>query len=129
MIKEYVLVPSDLVVAIRALRAHGTLVHVVVCVASEAIRAGRCVEQWLHMTCAALRTRVRAIERVTRVPRMFKPHLWPRRRCMATFTLLAEMAIVLIVFLVTRHTGHVEPVGKRVRAVARGAILLRVGPV
>lgn len=48
---------------------------------------------------------------------------------MTTLALFAEMTVMFVVILVTRHTGHVEPVGKRVGAVARIAILLRVGTV
>lgn len=77
MIEEHSLIPRDLVVAVCTLHSHRTLVHVIIFVATETVRAGRCVEQRRHVTCAAFRTRVSAVECVTSVPCVLEPHFRP----------------------------------------------------
>ena len=126
MVEKDLVLPGVFVVAVCTRCSQRAVVSIVFFVAGQAVSGQRRIENGLDMAGRAFDVRVRAVEGVAGVQGMIELHLGPSDTHMARLALPAEMALVVVVFLVTSDALHGELVRKRIVAMASVAVLLRM---
>lgn len=124
VIEEDVVLPRRLVVAVLAGRAERTVVCIVVLVAGQAVGSQHHLEYRLDVAGRALGVRVSSVQSMAGVDGMIKAHLGPSGTHVAGLALLAEMPVVVVVFLMTTDAAYGELVREGVVAMTGIALLL-----
>ena len=124
VIEENVVLPGQLIVAVRAGGAERAVVGIVVFMAGQAIRGECDFENGLDVAGRALDFRVSAKQSVPGVDVMVEMDLRPTGTRVAGLARFAEVTLVVVVFTVTADAFHRELVRERVLAMAGVALLL-----
>ena len=113
MVEENVILPGVLVVAIETLRPLRSLVGIFVFVARQAVGLQSDIENWFKMAGEAFERLVRASQCIAGSGVMVEAGILPKIVFMTGATIVAEMAVVIVIFQVTAHTRDIEFVRER----------------
>jgi len=126
MIEPRCFFPGRLRVTVLALVTLLALVHFIFKMARGTGGAWRCIEYWFNVTIDAVNRFMRTVQHEFGVPVMLEASRRPLVIGMASSTVGAVVAVVVVILEVATDTSHVHFVGKRIFAVTVVASQLSV---